>query len=141
MGRRKIAETTNQQASTDTVDENKKRVTFSRDLTCALTREEVEERAQEAAALVERRDQKEADFKEQAKRWKNEISALDVEHRIVSSEVRSKSTVRPVECERVFDYVAGLVIETRTDTGEVINSRKMSDSERQKDLGLGDDFE
>ncbi len=141
MGRRKIAEATNQQASTEGSDENKKRVTFSRDLTCALTREEVEERAQEAAALVERRDQKEADFKEQAKRWKNEISQLDVEHRIVSSEVRSKSTVRPVECERVFDYAAGLVIETRTDTGEVINSRKMADADRQKDLGLGDDFE
>lgn len=141
MGRRKLAETTNQQASTDAVDENKKRVTFSRDLTCALTREEVEERAQEAASLIERRDQKEADFKEQAKRWKNEIRQLDVEHRLVSSEVRSRTTVRNVECERVFDYAAGLVIETRSDTGEVINSRKMADAERQKDLGLGDDFE
>lgn len=139
MGRRKSVEPEEKQRSTEP-DENKKRVTFSRDLTCALTREEVEERAQEAAALVERRDQKEADFKEQAKRWKNEISALDVEHRIVSSEVRSRTTVRNVECERVFDYTAGLVIETRTDTGEVINSRKMTDSERQTTMGLGDDF-
>jgi hypothetical protein len=122
-------------------ERNEKRVPFTRDLSCALTREEVEERAQEAAALLERRDQKEADLKEQQKRWKNEISQLDVEHRIVSSEVRSKSTVRPVECERVFDYDSGKVREVRLDTLETLHTRNMTDSERQRDLDLGDDFE
>lgn len=122
-------------------ERNEKRVPFTRELSCGLTREEVEERAQEAASILERRDQREADLKEQQKRWKNEISQLDLEHRILSSEVRSKTTTRAVECERIFDYDAGKVTEMRRDTGEVLHTRNMNDTERQKDLDLGDDFD
>lgn len=141
--KKKIDQTGNHEAPNEEKspqERNEKRVPFTRELECALTREEVEEKAQEAASLLERRDQKEADLKEQQKRWKNEISQLDVEHRIVSSEVRSKSTVRPVECERVFDYDAGKVREVRLDTFETLHTRNMTDSERQRDLDLGDDF-
>jgi hypothetical protein len=129
------------QQSEEQQERNEKRVPFTRDLKCELSREEVEERAQEAASILERRDQKEADAKEEAKRRKNEIAQLDLEHRILSSEVRSKTTTRPVECERVYDYDAGKVTEYRSDTGEKLHSRNMTDSERQKDLDLGDDFE
>lgn len=123
------------------IKHNAKRVPFVRDLSCALSREEVEERAQEAAAVLERRDQKEQDFALEKKRWKNELDKMDAEHRILSAEVRSKTTTRAVECERVFDYDVGKVVETRCDTGEWIYTRNMADSERQKDLDLGDDFD
>lgn len=120
---------------------NEKRVPFTRELKCALTREEVEERAQEAASILERRDQREADLKEESKRWKNEIAQLDLEHRYLSSEVRNRATVRAIECVRVFDFDLGKVHEVRTDTMETLHTRNMTDSERQRDLGLGEDFE
>lgn len=119
---------------------NEKRVPFTRELKCALTREEVEERAQEAASVLERRDQREAELKEEAKRWKNVIAQLDVEFRMLSSEVRNKATTRSVECERVYDYDAKKVTEFRRDTGEVLHVRNMAESECQKDLDLGEDF-
>jgi hypothetical protein len=136
-----VKPTTNDQASgSETPSGNEKRVQYTRELTCPLSREEVEERAQQAAALVERMDQRTAELKEQAARAKNEIHQLDLEHRALSSEVRSKTAVRPVACERIFDYDSGRVVETRLDTGEVLTSRQMVDSERQRDLDLDDDF-
>lgn len=112
--------------------------TFSRDLICDLTREEVEERASKAAELVQKRDLKQADFDSQRKYWKNQIEEIEVEIRSVSSEVRSKKTSRQIVCERICDYTSGRVREVRTDTGEALSDRAMTDAERQRELDFGD---
>lgn len=112
--------------------------TFSRDLICALSREEVEERAAKAAELIEKRDLKQSDFDSQRKYWKNQIEEIEVEIRSVSSEVRSRKTSRQVVCERIYDYANAKVRELRTDTGEVLSERAMTDAERQKELDFGD---
>ncbi len=104
---------------------------FTTSLRVQLTPDEVADRADEAAHKLAERDEKEADMKAQQKHAKSEIDELEASFRRLSNEVRSRCTYKPIECERRFDYVAGKVIETRTDTGELINERAMREEERQ----------
>lgn len=126
------------QQSEDQKPDRTKKVPFQRQLSCHLTREEVEQRADESARLVERRDHFEAELKSAQKSGKAQLSEMDAELRRVSTEVRDKATVRLVDCDRVQDWDAGTVTEVRRDTGEVISSRKMTDEEKQRELDLGD---
>lgn len=126
--------------------ENVKVENFARNLPVALTREEVAERADRAAQLIEDRDHKEAELKAHNSHVKSLIATLEADMRHLSSEVRTKRTHRDVECERRYDYDSSVVREVRLDTGEVLSERPMSDREKQRDLpfdeegGLDDDF-
>lgn len=104
---------------------------FSQQLTCALKREEIEERAQRAAHLLSDRDSKEAAFDEEKKTMKNELNKLDLQVRELSKEVREKVTMRDVNCERRFVYSEKVVRDVRLDTGETVFERPMTDTELQ----------
>jgi hypothetical protein len=103
-------------------------------LKVVLTPEEIADRADRAAQKVAERDSKEEDMKAAAKHAKAEIEKLDAEFRFLSNEVRTRSTYRPVECERRYDYRALRVLEMRTDTGEQLADRKMTEVEKQREL-------
>lgn len=121
-------------------DEEKKSKTrterYERNLRCALSAEEVADRADRAAQLLEDRDHKEEELKAHAKHAKGEIERIEAEMRQYSNEVRTRSTYRDIECERIYEWDTGRVREVRGDTGEVISDREMT--EREKQMGLFD---
>lgn len=56
----------------------------------------------------------------------------------LSDVVASGREYREVIVHRVYDYEQGTVHEVRTDTGETLRSRNMTDSERQTELEVED---
>ena len=106
-------------------------VAFERNLRVILTVDQVAERADRLAHLMKERDNKVEMAAAAAKHAKSEIAELEAASRRLSAEVRDKACYQAVPCTRVFDYRRGLVTETRTDTGEVIDERAMTEEERQ----------
>lgn len=107
---------------------------FTRDLRVPLKAEEIAERADRAAQLLQDRDNKEAEAKAQAKHLKSVIEEVEAELRRVSNEVRTKATYQPIHCERHFIFADSKVRELRADTGEVIGERDMTDAEKQQEF-------
>jgi hypothetical protein len=107
---------------------------FRQNLPVILKREEIEERAQRAAHLVADHDFKAAQFKDEAATNKRTLGHLETQIRELSGEVRSGKTYLDVQCERVFNWTTGMVQDRRTDTGEVLTERVMSEAEKQKAL-------
>lgn len=110
---------------------------FQQNLAVALKPTEVAERADRAAHLLADRDHLEAEFDEQRKHQKARIQSIETEMRRLSSEVREKVTYRDVDCERRFIYAEKLVRDVRTDNGETLMERPMSEQESQRQF----DFE
>jgi len=65
-----------------------------------------------------------------------QIEELEAEMHRLSLEVRDGGTYREVPCERRYIYRTGNVQEVRTDTGDVLSERAMTDRERQLELGV-----
>lgn len=107
---------------------------FRQNLPVILTKEEVAERAQRSAHLIADHDFKEAQFKDEAASNKRVLARINVQIRELSNEVRDGKTYQDVACERVFNWTNGTVHDRRTDTGEVISERAMSEAEKQKAL-------
>jgi hypothetical protein len=122
-----------------TVTEDVKIERFRMNLPVALTREEVEERADRAAQMLKNLDMRGDEFKQQAQANRRELARLEADLREVSAEVRERKSYRDVIIERRFDWMAGTVTEIRTDTGEQLNHRTMTEDEAQKALPLGGD--
>jgi hypothetical protein len=111
---------------------------FQRNLRVKLTADELAERAQRAAHLLNDRDQKDEESKAAAKHAKAQIAEVEAELRRVSSEIRDGATYKEVACERRHNFRLGKIEEVRMDTHDVIAERAMTDRERQLDLGLDD---
>jgi hypothetical protein len=57
---------------------------------------------------------------------------MEAEIRTLSSEVREKSTYDMIECERRINFNTGRLTEVRLDTGEIINDRRLTSAEAQR---------
>jgi hypothetical protein len=111
---------------------------FSRNLVCILTREEREAYSTDLANKIGEQGQLEAEFDNVKKSWKQKLETVDLDVHSLSSKVRENRELRNVKCKRVFNYGESTVTECRSDTGEVIEVRDMTDSERQEELDFGD---
>lgn len=120
-------------------DEDMKVEEYTASLRIALTTEEVADRADRAAGLIEDRDRKENEQKAAASHAKSIVAAIDAEIRKLSNEVRTKSTYGPVGCERRLDYRARTLIEVRLDTGEELSRRNLTIAELQRELPYAED--
>lgn len=107
---------------------------FGQSLRVQLTPDEVADRADRAACKIAERDDHEAQAKAAQKHAKSTIEQYDAEIRNLSNEVRNRSTYRTVECERQYDYRAGMYREIRLDTGEVVLERRLTAAESQPEL-------
>lgn len=112
---------------------------YTTSLKVQLTIEEVADRADRAAALVADIAAKEADHKAAAKHQKSIIESLQADLCRLSGEVRNRSTYSPCICRREYDYDAGVLRETRMDTGEVLLERALTNDERQPELPFSED--
>ncbi len=107
---------------------------FTTTLRVILSKEEIAERADRAAHLLADRDSKESEQKAAQKHSKSLIDAIEAELRLVSSEVRARSTHEEVQCERRYMYDTGKVVSIRLDTGEILSTRPMAEHEKQQNL-------
>lgn len=107
---------------------------FMQTLRCVLSPAEVADRADRAAAMIDERDKKDDEMKAAQKHAKSVIESMDTDIRSLSTEVRTRSTYRGVECERQFLYSEQMLREIRLDTGEVVHERRLTDSEMQMEL-------
>jgi hypothetical protein len=122
----------------DEQPERVKRVTFQRQLSCALSRDQLLNKGSEQAAMLSQRDGIEAALKAAQKAGKAQIDEVEAAMRRVAGEIRDRAELRLVGCVRAHDWERGTVTEYRDDTGEEIASRRMSDDEKQREMDFGD---
>jgi len=76
----------------------------------------------------------EAEKKLNAQSFKDKIDTLDEDMRSLATTIRDGREYRPVECREEFNYERGIIEVMRVDTGEVVEQRRMTESERQGKL-------
>jgi hypothetical protein len=109
-------------------------VSFLRSLRVQLRPEEIATRADRAAHKLGDVQAKKEELKASTKHQKAVIEALEAEVNELSGEVRTRSTYRMVECQQIFDYTTSRVREVRRDTDEVLDERRMTEAECQREL-------
>jgi hypothetical protein len=107
---------------------------FRRNLLVKLSDREKAELAERAAHLFGEIEMKTEELKSAAKQSKAQVDELKAEHKRVNTEYRDGSKYQEVPCERRYVFRTGMVQEVRTDTGEVMHERAMTDKERQLEL-------
>lgn len=98
-------------------------------LAVELTVDEWTERATAAALLAHEADQLETALKEHTRDAKAEIRLVRDEAAKAFQAVRERAEPRPVLVRVVADLVRGEAVEIRTDTGEAIGRRALTEGE------------
>lgn len=109
-------------------------VTVTRTLPVKLDSFEIDELATRMAQAWREAREKEDELKEHKNKVKAEIGELYAEHDHLAAVVRERQEDREVECLDQYDYVLGMIITVRKDTGEKVDERRMSEEERQTNL-------
>jgi hypothetical protein len=107
---------------------------FFRSLPVPLTADELRERGQRLAAASLEVGRIEDAAKSAAAGFKQKVNEAKEEASRIAHIVHSRSEDRPVSCVEVSDKVNMMVHTRRLDTGEVVDSRSMSDRERAEAL-------
>jgi hypothetical protein len=108
--------------------------TVVRSLPVRLTDEELLKKGQELAATVQdiaAEESRQVDIKTQLKA---KLAELDARRSGLAVTVSRKEEHRDVEVDIFYDYQRGVVEDIRRDTGEVLTTRVMQESERQQKL-------
>jgi len=105
--------------------------TFTRTLPVLLTDRELLDRGEALALERFARNHCDADRKAAAAGFKEQLEVFEAEIDRLAGIVREKAEPRPVECKNVRDLDRGVIEVTRLDTGEIVESRVMTEQERQ----------
>jgi vacuolar-type H+-ATPase subunit I/STV1 len=103
---------------------------------CVLTGDEIVERSREMAQLMSEIASDEADLKAVVQEFKSRIAGKEARLGTLARNVQNGFEFRTVQCSRHFNYAIGRVEEFRSDTGERVSQRAMTDEERQQELGF-----
>lgn len=103
-------------------------------LPCQLSDAERLDFADELAEATQQVDTISTTRKSQMQQINSELRQAEARRDKLSGIVGSKTEYRDITVEVKHDYDRGFVIKTRTDTGEVILERRMTDDERQVPL-------
>lgn len=98
-------------------------------LPCTLTLEEREKKGRELADLMAEKDRLEDAKKGAADQFKGQITTVENNCRGVYLVIRQGYEMREVECRRVQDWDRKTVEVIREDTGELISTREMNQTE------------
>lgn len=123
------------------VDENKKYEHLpsqlekvSIELSCELNDVEWQNRARELADAHKKTESQKQRKKDVMADLNADLKMAETQETKLANIVATKREQREVIVEVVYDYVAGFVTNTRTDTNEVISRREMTTNERQSAL-------
>lgn len=112
--------------------------TGTRELSCTLTDAERLKAGNDLVEFLNQINKKESELKSISARYKVEINDLQVKADYQAELIKSGFEMRETAIETVKDFKAGTVKITRTDTKEVIESRKMMPEEGQRVIPLDD---
>lgn len=110
----------------------------TRHLKIALTREEIEERAERAAYTWAEMQKQEAEMKAVASTFKARISELEGKLNALQQQVRDRCAYGDVDCDIVFDFKVKEVYVVRLDTKDEIERRDMRRDEMQEKFEFKD---
>jgi hypothetical protein len=105
-----------------------------RDLRCELSDDEVAERADLLAQFEAEREKTERDKGTASATFRAELKRLAEEITVRAGQVRDHAEQRSVLCIEKIDRPSNLAELVRTDTGEVIRRRSLSETETQGEL-------
>lgn len=105
-----------------------------RELPCAITDAEASVLGKKLADAIDEYEQEEAEQAEQKASMKQALADLKARQRRIALVLRRRTEERMVPYVIEADYAAGHAREIRTDTGEVLSSRPLTDRERQPSL-------
>jgi hypothetical protein len=107
---------------------------MNRRLKCELTQKEKAAFLADAGKLEARRTQKEHTeeaHKAEAKSAKDDAASLDRDARYMLKCINDGYETRDVICDETYQEAVKKMVTTRTDTGEIIDSRGLTAEERQ----------
>jgi hypothetical protein len=113
--------------------------TFTKYLPCKLSDIEKVTRGRELASKMEEREQVQLQAEEAKSAFKTKTQGLDAQIDELKRIVLDGSERREIECFYHKDFENSTVITIRTDTGEEVDSRRMTVEERQEMLPLVND--
>ena len=119
-----------------TLQDRERRRTETRFLPCRLTDDELLDRGHRLAAMTQQISETEDRQQAEKKRMKAHLDGLYDAQAQVATVVSAREDLRDVACEVTHDYDAWQVRVVRTDTGELLSARAMTDDERQLGLPL-----
>jgi hypothetical protein len=105
-----------------------------RSLRCLLTQEELLAAGEKLAELLDNLRRAESERESVSKQYKAREAELAAQIESQQLLVRNKSGYRMVDCVNVLDYTDAKCLVTRTDTGEIIVDRKLTEDEKQSTL-------
>ena len=111
-------------------------VKITEELSCELNEVEWDNRARELADSIKKHEQEVQRKKDVMKEIGADVSRAAAQVTKLGNIVSTRREQRDVTVEVKYDYELGTVTKTRTDTGEIITTREMTDSERQAELDL-----
>ncbi len=116
--------------------------TTARELRCDLNAQEVADRADQLGRELRQRSDTEKDKADSNAAFSADLKRLTSVIATLGEEVRTRSTIRPVECRSGPDYNAAVMETFRLDTGEIVARRPLTIDEAQPELaGLATDLE
>ena len=104
------------------------------DLPCKLTKLELESASKDLVEEIHNRDVVEEERKVTATEFKDKLKAHDLEVSRLAKLIRAEEEVRPVDVDVRRNNEKGIMEFIRTDTGEVVDTREMTDEEQNTDL-------
>lgn len=111
-------------------------IQFDSTLKCVLTDAELQTKGAQLADAIDEGARIEEEFAEVKNGFKGRIDGAKGRAAALASTVRAQAEYRSVKCQRIYMFDEGVVSEIRTDTGEIIGERMMTDSDRQQYLPL-----
>ncbi|MFA6605102.1 MAG: hypothetical protein WCS88_03850 [Patescibacteria group bacterium] len=110
-----------------------------RTLPVPLTAEEIKQHSEELVAELGNVDRLTDEKKSIASSIGERVKEAQAKVTRLAYEIRTKSARRPVECEWRFEYGRGVASLHRADTGEIVETRPMTEGEMNGTLPLEDE--
>ncbi len=108
----------------------------TRPLPVQLTQEETAKKGEELALLYQQRRALEERKKDSVGLINGQLKIIEEEMASLFKAISAGEEDRDVDCSNNKDFDKGIVNFYRTDTGELLESREMTDQERQAEMEL-----
>lgn len=109
----------------------------TRNLPCALTPTEMDQRRDRLAMLHQEKDQLEQEKSDAAKAFNDKLKTMETEMSQLAREIREKAEYRDIEVKWVRDFNQKTKDLIRADTGEVVDSEALGPDEMQVEMQQG----
>lgn len=107
---------------------------ITRELFVVLTEDEVSSYSKELARVTSATALLEDEKKASSSAFKDKIDRALADSRALANKITTQKELRPVECHWSLDFKTNRATLYRSDTGETIESRDITEDERQKKL-------